>query len=44
MNNNNKFIDIEQTMLNYEFGLDMLETELKILIKEYEFKNHYNPV
>lgn len=41
---NNKFIDIEQTMLNYEFGLDMLETELKILIKEYEFKNHYNPV
>ena len=44
MNNNNTFIDIEQTMLNYEFGLDMLETELKILIKEYEFKNHYNPV
>lgn len=42
--NNNEFINIEQTMLNYEFGLDMLETELKILIKEYEFKNHYNPV
>jgi len=35
---------IELAMLKYKFALEMLETELNILIKEFEFKNKYNPV
>ncbi len=35
---------IEELMLKYEFALDMLQTQLNILIKEYEFINKYNPV
>ncbi|MBE6149584.1 MAG: GTP pyrophosphokinase family protein [Firmicutes bacterium] len=31
-------------MLKYKFALEMLETEIKILIEEFEFKNKYNPV
>ncbi len=31
-------------MLKYKFALNMLETEIKILIDEYEFQNKYNPV
>lgn len=31
-------------MLKYQFALNMLETEIKILIEEFQFKNKYNPV
>ena len=31
-------------MLKYNFALSTLETQLNILIREYEFKNKYNPV
>ena len=31
-------------MLKYHFAKMRLETELEILLKEYEFNNHYNPV
>jgi putative GTP pyrophosphokinase len=34
----------EELMLKYNFALNRLETELKILIDEYEFSNGYNPV
>ncbi len=35
---------ISELMLKYNFALQMLETQLNILIKEFEFKNKYNPV
>lgn len=38
----NEIFDYE--MLKYKFALEMLETEIKILIEEFEFKNKYNPV
>ena len=31
-------------MLKYNFALSLIETQLNILIKEYEFKNKNNPV
>ena len=31
-------------ILKYNFALEKLETELNILIKEYEYKNKYQPV
>jgi len=33
-----------EAMLKYKFALKRLETELNILLAEYEFKNNYNPV
>lgn len=36
--------DFDYEMLKYKFALDMLETEIKILIEEFEYKNKYNPV
>ncbi len=36
--------DIEHLMLKYEYALQKIETELKIIIKEYEFNNKYQPV
>lgn len=44
------FKDIDHTenlpelMLKYEFAMDTLTTQINILIKEFEFRNHYNPV
>lgn len=35
---------LEEILLKYEFALEMLETQLDILIKGYVFKNKYNPV
>ena len=35
---------LEETLLKYEFALEMLETELDILIKGHVFKTKYNPV
>lgn len=35
---------LEYEMLKYKFALNMLETEIKILIEEFEYKNKYNPV
>lgn len=35
---------IDELLLRYDFGKQALETELNILLKEYEFKNNYNPV
>lgn len=35
---------IEQLFIKYDFALKMLETEIGILIREYEYKNKYNPV
>lgn len=36
--------DIDHLMLKYELALNKIETELNILIKEYEFKTKENPV
>lgn len=35
---------IPELMLKYEFGLNILETQLNILIKEFSFQHGYNPV
>lgn len=35
---------ISELMLKYNFALQSLETQLNILIKEFEFNNKYNPV
>ena len=37
-------IDFDELMLKYNFALQTLETQVNILIKEYEFKNNVNPV
>lgn len=44
MNNNLKEKDIEELLLKYKFAKETLETELNILLTEYEFDNNYNPV
>lgn len=36
--------EFSHLMLKYEFAIEKLKTELDILIKEYEFKNKYQPV
>lgn len=36
--------EVSELMLKYNFALQMLETQFNILIKEFEFKNKYNPV
>jgi putative GTP pyrophosphokinase len=36
--------EFNHLMLKYEFAIKKLETELDILIKEYEYKNKYQPV
>jgi len=36
--------ELDKLMLKYNFALQRLETEIDILIKEYEFNNNYNPV
>ena len=41
---NNYSMSFEELMLKSEFTLNIVETQLKILIKEYEFKNDYNLV
>ena len=35
---------LSKLMLKYDFALKILETQLNILIKEFEFNNKYNPV
>ncbi len=35
---------IQELMLKYEFALKTLETQLDVLIKEFEFTHQYNPV
>lgn len=40
----NDKLQLEKVILKYSFALEMLETELNILIKEYEYNNKYNPV
>lgn len=35
---------LEELMLKYEFALNILETHINILIKEFSFKHGYNPV
>lgn len=43
----NKFKDkknIDELLLKYDFGKQVLETEINILLKEYEFKYHTSPV
>lgn len=34
----------KELMLKYSFALEVLKTEINILIKNYEYKNNYNPV
>lgn len=34
----------KELMLKYNFALEVLKTEMSILIKNYEYKNNYNPV
>lgn len=36
--------NIEEVMLKYTYALETLKTDLGILIKDYEFRNHYYPV
>lgn len=36
--------EISSLILKYNFALQLLETQFNILIKEFEFKNKYNPV
>lgn len=36
--------ELDYQMLKYKFALNMLETEIKMLIEEFAFKNKYNPV
>ena len=36
--------DLKDVMLKYNFAKKVLETELSILIDEYEFNYGYNPV
>lgn len=36
--------DLKDVLLKYSFAKKVLETELSILIDEYEFNNGYNPV
>jgi len=36
--------EISKVMLKYTYALNILETEINILISEYEFSHHYNPV
>lgn len=36
--------ELTHQMLKYKYGLNMLETEIKILIDEFQYKNKYNPV
>ena len=36
--------NMNDIMIQSEFTLNMLETELKILLKEYEVENNYNLV
>ena len=36
--------EFNEIMLKYNFALQTLETQINILIKEYEFKNKVNPV
>lgn len=36
--------ELTHQMLKYKYCLNMLETEIKILIDEFQYKNKYNPV
>lgn len=36
--------DIDKLMLKYNFARQRLDTEIDILVKEYEFNHRYNPV
>ena len=36
--------EYKEMMLKYNFAMQRLETELNILLKEYEYKKGYNPV
>ena len=36
--------EVSELMLKYNFALQLLETQFNILIKEFEFKDKYNPV
>lgn len=36
--------NLEKILLKYNFAKEVLETELKILLKEYEYINKYNPI
>ena len=36
--------ELNELLLKYNFAISMLETQLNILIKEYEYKNKYNLV
>ena len=36
--------NIDAVLLKYDFAKEILETELKVLLKDYEFKHNYNPV
>jgi len=35
---------LPELMLKYEFAMDTLNTQINILLKEFSFRNHYNPV
>lgn len=35
---------LEEVMMKYNYALETLETDLNILIKDYEFRNNNNPI
>lgn len=36
--------DLEKTLLKYKFAKKILEAELEVVLKEYEYKYHKNPI
>ena len=36
--------ELKELMLKFDFAKRRLETELQILLEEFQFKNGYNPV
>ena len=44
MNTNELQSEMKEVLLKYKFAKDVLETDLNILLKEYELTNGYNPV
>lgn len=36
--------ELDEILIKYKFALNMLETEAKIMIEEFEYQNSYNPV
>ena len=40
----NKTEEMDELIQKYQYAKQMLETEIDIMIKEFSYKHHYNPV